>query len=173
MCLAFMGCDLQLTKSAPASAALGEAFTYTLTVTNKPFGNDSCDRSNVQVTDTLPGNVQLISAVPSQGSCSGTSTITCALGTVVVDGTATVTVTVRPTALGQTTNSATVTGDNCGPNSEFGDPDLSNNTAAVTTNVVVPVSAMGSMGLLACCLILLLLARVALRLRPSLTKSMD
>lgn len=48
--------------------------TYTVTVTNV----SQVTAENVVVTDTMPGAVNVISATPSQGTCTGT---TCNLGT--------------------------------------------------------------------------------------------
>ena len=54
-----------------------------------------------RVTDTLPSGVTFDSATPSQGSCSQASgTVTCALGTIADQGTATVQILVRPSAAG-------------------------------------------------------------------------
>jgi hypothetical protein len=66
--------------------------------------------------------------MPSQGSCSGTTAISCNLGTVKNGAQATVTIVVTPTAQGMVTNTATVTGDNS-------DPNQNNNTSSTTTTV--------------------------------------
>jgi len=55
----------------------GSNLTYTITVTKK---RPECgDRSSV--TDTLPSGVSFVRPRRSQGTCSGTSTVTCSLGT--------------------------------------------------------------------------------------------
>src|SRR5207247_8822821 len=87
--------------------------------------------SGVAVTDTLPAGVTLVSATPTTGSCSGTTTVTCALGIFPGGARATidVVVAVSPTASGTLTNTATVS-------AVTADPNAANNTATATTTVV-------------------------------------
>jgi hypothetical protein len=68
------------------------------------------------------------SASASQGSCSGGQQLSCNLGTLAVNASATITVTVRATQAGTFTNTATVRGDQPEPN-------LANNTASAQTTV--------------------------------------
>jgi uncharacterized repeat protein (TIGR01451 family) len=71
--------------------------TYTATVKN----NGPSGATGVVATLTLPSGLTLVSATPSQGSaCSGTTTISCSLGTIANNGTATVSVVAQPTAPG-------------------------------------------------------------------------
>jgi uncharacterized repeat protein (TIGR01451 family) len=89
--------DLSLTKSAtPESVTVGENVTYTITVTNN--GPGAAD--GVTVTDALPAGATLVSANASQGSCSGTTTVSCSLGSLASGASATVTIVVMTTALG-------------------------------------------------------------------------
>ncbi|MGH9458726.1 MAG: Calx-beta domain-containing protein [Thermoanaerobaculia bacterium] len=81
--------------------------TYEITVTNDGPGI----ATNVTLTDTLPAGTSFVSATPSQGSCSGTTTVLCNLGTLGVGGSATVTLTLRLDAEGAIENTATVTSD--------------------------------------------------------------
>jgi uncharacterized repeat protein (TIGR01451 family) len=68
--------DLSITKTdSPDPAIVGNNLTYSIAVHN--FGPDPA--TSVMVTDTLPGNVSFVSATPSQGSCSGTATVNCAV----------------------------------------------------------------------------------------------
>jgi uncharacterized repeat protein (TIGR01451 family) len=125
--------DLSITKTGPATAQSGGTITYTLGVSNAgPF-----DAHDVTVDDPLPAGETLVSATPSQGSCSGT--VTCHLGTVANGGSATITIVVTVTAsCGSTlTNTATVTGDEP-------DPDTSNNSASTSTYVFCVVEGGGN-----------------------------
>jgi uncharacterized repeat protein (TIGR01451 family) len=98
--------DLAVTKiDSKDPAAVGRPLTYTITVTNNGPGL----AAGVTLTDTLPATVTLLSALPSQGSCSGTAPVTCSLGQIASGGSATVSITVRPNQAGLVTNTATVT----------------------------------------------------------------
>ena len=128
--------DLGITKTASAPRINpGLDLTYTLTVTN----NGPEEAGNVVVNDPLPAGLDFVSATPSQGTCTGTTTIDCQLGSVPAGASATVQIVVRPTtAAGPTlTNTATVA-------STTGDPNQANNTASVVTDVgTVPSSCRG------------------------------
>jgi len=118
--------DVALTKTdSPDPVGVGSNLTYTITVTA-----GSTAATGVVVTDTLPGGVNFVSAVPSQGSCSGTATVTCNLGTVNGGAGATVTIVVTPTAAATLNNTASVTANEADPNS-------ANNSATATTTVQV------------------------------------
>ncbi len=81
------GVDVCVVKTGSAPVAYENSqFTYTLSIVN--FGPGAA--TGVTVTDTLPAGVTLVSATPSQGSCSGTSTITCSLGNLAAQATATI-----------------------------------------------------------------------------------
>ncbi len=115
--------DLSLTKSgAPNPVAVGSNLTYTLKVTN----NGPSTATGIMLSDPLPTSVTLVSAAPSQGSCSGTSSVTCSLGTIATGGTATVTIVVTATTAGTITNTASVSANES-------DPNLRNNTASAST----------------------------------------
>jgi hypothetical protein len=85
------------------------------------------------VTDSLPATVLFVSATPSQGICSGTTTISCNLGTINAAGSATVAITVTPTTDADLSNTATVS-------SATSDPNTANNTDTEAT-VVDPAPA--------------------------------
>src|SRR3954452_18420151 len=70
--------DISITGNAPATVTSGANFPYTTIVTN----NGPAAASNVTATIALPANITL-NGLPSstQGSCSGTTTITCSIGT--------------------------------------------------------------------------------------------
>jgi uncharacterized repeat protein (TIGR01451 family) len=116
----FQAADLAITKTAsPRTVDLGQRLAYTLGVTNRGPGT----ATGVVVTDALPSFVTLVSAHPSQGSCSGHAPLKCTLGTLAVNAHATIRVVVRARRAGRFTNTARVTGT-------VFDPDLRNNSAS-------------------------------------------
>ncbi len=85
--------------------------------------------SKVVVTDTLPANVQLVSARANRGpGCSGSATITCDLDFLSGAIVGTVEVVVRLTAAGEVVNTA-------GATVQPSDPVPSNNTATARVTV--------------------------------------
>jgi uncharacterized repeat protein (TIGR01451 family) len=118
--------DLSLTKSdSPDPVLAGELLTYALSASN----SGPQDAAGVTLTDTLPGGVTFESATPTQGSCSESAgTVTCALGTIADEGTATIQILVRPSAPGTLSNQASVS-------SELGDPSTADSAAAAQTTV--------------------------------------
>lgn len=117
--------DLLVAKSAtPDPATAGSNLTYTVTAAN----NGPQLATGVVVTDTLPAGLTAISSMPSQGTCSGTTVVSCALGDIAAGTAATVTIVVRPAAAGSITNTVTVAGNQP-------DPNEANNTATLTTLV--------------------------------------
>ena len=120
--------DLSIAKTdSPDPVIAGKSVTYTLTFTN----NGPSDATGVTVTDTLPVGTTFISVTPAQGSCSGTSTITCSLSGLASNASTTVTiqVTVNSSTTGTITNTASVT-------SSEADPIATNNTTTSTTTVI-------------------------------------
>jgi uncharacterized repeat protein (TIGR01451 family) len=117
--------DLALTKSSPQLVGVNVQMTYSIVTTN----NGPFDAPGVVVTDALPANVTFVSVSSvSQGTCRGTSTIICVLGTIDNGDSASVEITVLPTVKGTLTNTASVT-------SSVPDPDGTNNSATATTAV--------------------------------------
>jgi uncharacterized repeat protein (TIGR01451 family) len=94
---------IAVTTSSP-SVLVGQELTYTLTVTN----NGPEAAPNTTVTDTLPASVRLLSSTASSGTCIGTGTLVCTLGSLGNGATATVTITVIPQSPGTTINQAKV-----------------------------------------------------------------
>jgi uncharacterized repeat protein (TIGR01451 family) len=105
-------------------------YEYQLRVEN--HGPDSSP--SVDVTEVLPANVSLVSAVPKQGVCTGILTVTCNLGGIAPFGFSYIDMIVTaPSVPSSFINTASVA-DN------VVDPDLTNNTASNTVDVL-PVSA--------------------------------
>ena len=88
--------SIQISKTgSPATVNVGATLNYTVTVTN-PVGS-AVTATNVTVTDTLPANVNFVSASSSVGTCTGTpgvTTVTCNVGTLVSGQSATITIAV-------------------------------------------------------------------------------
>jgi uncharacterized repeat protein (TIGR01451 family) len=103
--------DLSLNKSDSADpVTVGSNFTYTIQVNNPPA--TGFDAANTVVTDTLPSQVDYVSATPSSGTCNKAgNVVTCNLGTVLTNTTATVTIVVKASKTGTASNTATVTAD--------------------------------------------------------------
>ena len=130
-----LGADLRVSKtlSAPPAPIVGTVVTYTITVTN----DGPSAATDVVATDTLPAGLVFVSATPSQGSCSGQATVTCALGTLADGASATVTLQARITATsGQIVNSASATSD-------LADGDPADNTGSAPSLVIASPSAPG------------------------------
>lgn len=118
--------DLSLAASGvPALLQVGDAVTYTLVVLN--HGPDAA--ASVQVTDTLPAGLAERATNSSQGGCTGTSTITCNLGSINSGSTATVSIAATANVTGSLSSSIRVT-------SSTPDPDATNNAALLTTTVI-------------------------------------
>jgi uncharacterized repeat protein (TIGR01451 family) len=121
------GADLSVNGSAsPNPVKAGKPLTYSFTVVN--FGPEAA--SGVSLTDKLPANTAFVSAKPSQGSCSlASGTVTCSLGGVAKNGTATVTLVVKPRSKGTLTDTARVAA------TSPADPDADNNSATLSVTV--------------------------------------
>jgi len=119
---------------SPEPATVGNNLTYAITVSNAGPGAALA----VTVTDVLPGGATFVSATPSQGTCSGTTTVNCGLGTINNGANATVTLVVRPTSTGILSNTASVA-------STTTDSVPGNNSATATTMVNNPVPAITSL----------------------------
>jgi uncharacterized repeat protein (TIGR01451 family) len=119
--------NVSVAKSGPTTVAPNSNITYNLVVTN----TGASLATNVTVTDVLPAGTTFVSATPSQGSCSGTSTVTCSLGTLAANGVATVVLVIRsPSTSGTVSNSATVSST----------PNTGNNTSTWSLTVTAAPS---------------------------------
>ena len=78
--------DLRIGKDATATVVAGRKVTYTLVVTNA----GPAVARDVTVVDALPVELTVLSVTASQGTCSGG--VTCLLGDLAVNATATVTI---------------------------------------------------------------------------------
>ena len=122
--------DMTLSIAAPAAVVLGTNITYVLTVEN----DGPQDATSVVLSNTLPANVNFVSSDPSQGSCSQNSgVVSCSLGRINNNGSATISIAVETTTLGTQVNNASVTA---------GQIELNNtdNLASSSTDVSQPVT---------------------------------
>ncbi|XVV15818.1 CARDB domain-containing protein [Actinoplanes sp. CA-131856] len=119
--------DLAVTLAdSPDPAALGSTYTYTATVTNK--GPSAASAVVAKVALSGAGRT-ILTVTSSQGTCTmATNEATCAVGGLATDGSATITVTVEPLAVGTVTAVATVAGAEP-------DPVAANSTVTTTTTV--------------------------------------
>ena len=130
-----VGIDVAASLTAtPNPVAPNAALTYTATVTSA--GTQTA--TGVVLTDALPLSATFVSAVASQGYCTGTAVVSCALGDLASGASATVQLTVIPTATGLLSNSVSVT-------SIEADVNPANNTAnsGVVVEVPVPTADVG------------------------------
>jgi uncharacterized repeat protein (TIGR01451 family) len=119
--------DVALSSSvSAASVTTGSAVTFTVTARNA--GPNPA--TGVHVVDTPPSGVSVISASASSGSCSiGAATLTCSLGALAPGSSATLALTLQPSAVGTFANAATVTIDQH-------QTDTSNDSTSATTAVI-------------------------------------
>ena len=98
--------ELVLTISdSPDPVLWGEDLTYTINVTN----NGDAAATGVAVGDTVAEGGLLVSATSTQGTCTGSQAITCAIGTLDGGAAATVTLVIKPPPVRTVNNTAFVT----------------------------------------------------------------
>jgi uncharacterized repeat protein (TIGR01451 family) len=120
----------------PDPIVINSDLTYAIVVSN----NGPNSAAGVIVADNLPTGVTYVSATPSQGTCIGTSTVTCALGSIRNGESATVTLVVTPiVAVSGLTNTASIT------SSSSSDPYPANNSTTASTTVNNPVPVISSL----------------------------
>ncbi|KAF8054826.1 hypothetical protein HT031_006922 [Scenedesmus sp. PABB004] len=134
-CVSSDDVDVSIVKIGPTDPQLvGTEFDFTLAVQVKQAGKGGVN--DVNVTDTLPAGLVLVSAVPvsartdqpDKGNCSSSGAkITCNIGAMSLSETMFVIVRVKGTAAGSWTNVATV--------NATGDTNPSNNQANRTVQV--------------------------------------
>src|SRR5919204_492846 len=82
--------NLSVTKSDGVSSvtAGSSSGTYTIVISNA----GPSDATGVSLSDTWPAGFARGTVTPSQGTCSGSPSFTCSVGTIASGGTATITV---------------------------------------------------------------------------------
>ena len=114
--------DLVVAKSGAPTVVAGNQLAYTVVVTN----NGPSLAQDVTLVDALPSGTIFVAAAPSQGTCNGG--VTCLLGTLAMNATATVRITV--TVAGDTTGNLVNVAQASSSNP---DSNLANNRAPFTT----------------------------------------
>lgn len=123
--------DMEITKTTgTTTATVGSPVTYTITVRN----NGPSNATGVVVNDTLPPQLDFVSATPSQGTCNASDPVVCNLGSIASGATATITLVTTVVAPGTFTNSASVA-------AAESDPSSANNGSSAP-----PVNGFGSGG---------------------------
>ncbi|WP_198170560.1 beta strand repeat-containing protein [Deinococcus arboris] len=127
--------DLAITKAGPAFAKAGEAFAYTITVTN----TTATPATTVTVTDVLPTGLTFVSATNSGSYNAGTRTVTWTLASVAGNASTVLTLNVTAPAAATISPAAGVkSAQNTASLSATGDTNAANNTSApVTTRFVL------------------------------------
>jgi uncharacterized repeat protein (TIGR01451 family) len=87
---------------SPDPVVIGDTLTYRAVVRNLTSGTGQA--TGVVLVDTLPSTVSFLSVTASQGSCSGTSVVTCSLGLIPHGDSVVVTIRVRAPTTIQTLN---------------------------------------------------------------------
>jgi uncharacterized repeat protein (TIGR01451 family) len=121
--------DLSVTNAAaPSSLHVGDNVTYTIVATN--HGPSSA--TSAKVTDTLPAVLTFVSAASTVGTCSGTTKVTCSLGTLASGASATVTLVAKLGAAGPVADTAKVA-------SSTADPNAADNSAKASASGFITV----------------------------------
>jgi uncharacterized repeat protein (TIGR01451 family) len=135
--------DLAVQKNGPASVAIGSTLVYTITLIN----NGPAPANGATFVDTLPAGLTNVTATCTGTGGAGTSScasvpvnvaagsISGSIPTFPSGGSVVITVTATAPASGQLVNVVTIA-----PPSGLFDPDLTNNTSTVTTNVGTPAN---------------------------------
>lgn len=122
------GADLTITShvATPDPATAGSELSYSITVSN--LGPDTA--SDTVLTDTLPASTTFVSASGNGATCSHNSgVVSCNLGSIIKNGTRTLTLIVTPGTEGTIANTVVATDRN------GSDPVPSNNTSTIQTTV--------------------------------------
>jgi uncharacterized repeat protein (TIGR01451 family) len=147
--------DLEISKTPSTTAlSIGQTFDYTIVVTN--LGPSTA--TGVVMTDSLPPAFSFVSANPTQGACSGTTTVTCTIGTMLNGASVTITIRGTTTTPGAMTNAATVAANET-------ETITTNNLSTVTVNVTNGIPTVSEFGLLLLALMLAIAGATIMRAR--------
>jgi uncharacterized repeat protein (TIGR01451 family) len=128
--LAVADLEVSVTDS-PDPVILGHPVLYEVTVTNQ----GPSTATGVTLLADLPEGLELVSAVPEQGSCSSAPPIACQLGSLPAGTSAGVAITANPTTTGTVQMDSSVSG-----NEE--DPEPEDNLSSASTEVLETASGL-------------------------------
>jgi uncharacterized repeat protein (TIGR01451 family) len=114
--------DVSIAPSGSVSGTVGTSMSLSFTVKN----NGPSPTTSTTLTNTLPTSFTFVSASPGCSNASGV--VTCTLGSLAVNQSVTITITVNPTASGSNMDTAAIT-------SMPTDPNSANNSATITAQV--------------------------------------
>jgi uncharacterized repeat protein (TIGR01451 family) len=140
------GTSTATTTSLPidyyGGARVGQDYTYTFTVTN--YGPDTA--AGLNFTDTLPTGVTFVSSTASQGTTDSSTpgTVTAALGDLAAGASATVNITIKPTAVGVITDSASVAAADPSTDPYTADNSTTVNTYVYNDSAPIPLAPGGN-----------------------------
>ena len=131
--------DLSVSKDGPAQVNEGQAFSYTLTVTND--GPD--EATNVAVVDTLPAGVEFVGATGAGWSCGlSNGTVTCTRPSLAAGASAAITIDVTaPLEVGTLINTASTSADEDDPNDDDNTDEEETQVVNTTLGISVVKSA--------------------------------
>ncbi|HEX8720112.1 MAG TPA: SBBP repeat-containing protein [Pyrinomonadaceae bacterium] len=134
------GVELRVSMNgSPRNVLLGNDLSYTVVVKN----HGDIPATGVTLTDKLPQGSTLVSAMADHGPCSPGAIVTCALGTLNRGEAATVTITVKPSAVSDT-NTATATSNETGYST--GNNSASQGGGVISADVSVSQSIVAGTG---------------------------
>jgi uncharacterized repeat protein (TIGR01451 family)/CSLREA domain-containing protein len=121
--------DLAVISNVDSQDPVGAGSNVTYTITVKNIGPSPDTATGVVLHNVNPAGTTFVSASSSQGSCSGSGPVSCALGSLPIGATAQVQVTVKTGSAGLITDAASVS-------ATTSDPNPSNDSASQDTTVV-------------------------------------
>ena len=130
--------DLGVTKTGPATLVDGQSGSYVVTVTNN---GPAATTVGGTLTDTISGGTMTAWSSTTGMTCSGTNPVTCSVPPLAAGASASVTMTIVPTAPGTLSNTATVSGQS--PSDPVPDPTPDSATVRTT---VAPAADLGWSG---------------------------
>jgi hypothetical protein len=119
--------------------------------------NGPATATNVVVADTLPAAFSLISASSTQGTCTGTTAVSCTIGTMLNGASVTITLHGTAASAGSLSNTATVSASET-------DPVPANNSSTINLQFVAGGPTLSTLGLILMGLLLAIAGAMFIRI---------